>query len=133
MEQFAQRRRKLGLRRIAVRREGYVLPATDSQHVQSPKDRLTHFRKLAGWFEKLDWRTPLKLIAEDLMAMPQLFQLFETSAPASGNASPILWLLHMLGIVRWQDINLPRHVQAESFCNPNFAGAAQTVQTRSSH
>jgi len=32
----------------------YVLPATDSQHSQNPKDRLLHFRKLAALIRKVE-------------------------------------------------------------------------------
>jgi len=53
-EQFAQRPRKIGIAKgFAVRREGLCLPATDSQHVQKLKDRLTHFRKLATLVRKV--------------------------------------------------------------------------------
>ena len=53
-EQFAQRRANLGLQKdLLYGAKVYVLPATDSQHVQKPKDRLTHFRKLAALVRKV--------------------------------------------------------------------------------
>src|SRR5437016_2650185 len=54
-EQFAQRRAKLGLQKEPLYgAKVYVLPATDSQHVQNPKDRLLHFRKLAALIRKVE-------------------------------------------------------------------------------
>jgi hypothetical protein len=53
-EQFAQRRAKLGLQKdLLYGAKVYVLPATDSQHVQKLNDRLTHFRKLAALVRKV--------------------------------------------------------------------------------
>jgi TDG/mug DNA glycosylase family protein len=54
-EQFAQRRAKLGLQKEPLYgAKVYVLPATDSQHSQNPKDRLLHFRKLAALIRKVE-------------------------------------------------------------------------------
>jgi len=54
-EQFAQRRAKLGLQKDPLYgAKVYVLPATDSQHFQNPKDRLIHFRKLAALIRKVE-------------------------------------------------------------------------------
>ena len=54
-EQFAQRRAKLGLQKESLYgAKVYVLPATDSQHAQKPKERLVHFRKLAALVRKVE-------------------------------------------------------------------------------
>ena len=54
-EQFAQRRAKLGLQKSCyTARSVYVLPATDSQHAQKPKDRVLHFRKLAALVKEVE-------------------------------------------------------------------------------
>jgi hypothetical protein len=54
-EQFSQRRAKLGLQKdLLYGAQVYVLPATDSQHAQKPKDRVTHFRKLAALVKKVE-------------------------------------------------------------------------------
>ncbi len=54
-EQFAQRRAKLGLQKEPLYgARVYVLPATDSQHGQKPKERLVHFRKLGALVRKVE-------------------------------------------------------------------------------
>jgi TDG/mug DNA glycosylase family protein len=54
-EQFSQRRAKLGLQKdLLYGAQVYVLPATDSQHAQKPKDRIVHFRKLAALVKKVE-------------------------------------------------------------------------------
>ena len=54
-EQFAQRRAKLGLQKETLYGACiYVLPATDTQHMQGSKDRVAHFHKLAALVRKVE-------------------------------------------------------------------------------
>ena len=54
-EQFAQRRSKLGLQKdLLYGARVYVLPATDSHHLQKNSERTLHFRKLAALVKKVE-------------------------------------------------------------------------------
>ena len=54
-EQFAQRRVKLGLQKETLYGASiYVVPATDAQHMNAARDRVSHFRKLAALVRKVE-------------------------------------------------------------------------------